>query len=186
MSSSFPEIDFFRDPKVQSELTNILFLYSVMYPSIGYRQGEYPSSSSHKHISSSPFTGMHEILAPLYHAVDFDSITQSESFLVEDSELVEICSRLWVAADAWILFDAIMRGVSKWYEWREPPPTGFISSASSSGHPSFSDGQVNIKAFIAPIVETCNRIQSHILRTTDPLLYKHMQAVGIEPQIYGM
>jgi TBC1 domain family member 5 len=125
---------------------------------------------------------MHEILAPLYHAVQFDSITQSENCSIEDSELAEICSRLWVAADAWVLFDAVMRGISKWYEWRESPsasPTDFMSPVSSRG-------QVDMKPYIAPIVETCDRIQSRILRTTDPSLYKHMQAVGIEPQIYGM
>jgi TBC1 domain family protein 5 len=132
---------------------------------------------------------MHEVLAPLYHAVRFDSITQNEYFSIEDSELAEICSRLWVAADAWMLFDVVMRGISKWYEWRESAPTSptnVISPVSSRGHSSLSDGQVDIKPYVAPIVETCDRIQSHILRTTDPLLYKHMQAIGIEPQIYGM
>lgn len=39
-SRSFPEIDFFRHPEVQAQLTNILFLYSVINPSVGYRQGE--------------------------------------------------------------------------------------------------------------------------------------------------
>lgn len=131
---------------------------------------------------------MHEILAPLYHAVQFDSVQHNEGLSAEDSELAELCSRLWVAADAWMLFDAVMHGISKWYEWRESPsasPIDIASPASSRSHP-FSDGQVEIKPYIAPIVETCDRIQSHILRTADPLLYKHMQAVGIEPQIYGM
>jgi len=36
---SFPDIDFYRESEVQEQLTNILFLYSVMHPSIGYRQG---------------------------------------------------------------------------------------------------------------------------------------------------
>jgi TBC1 domain family protein 5 len=132
---------------------------------------------------------MHEILAPLYQAVDFDSTTEDENISVEDSGLLEICSRLWVAADAWMLFDAVMRGISKWYEWREPlPALSPISSppVTPRGLPSHSDSQVDIKPYVVPIVETCDRIQSHILRTTDPLLYKHMQAVGIEPQIYGM
>lgn len=134
-------------------------------------------------------TGMHEILAPLYHAVHFDSIMQSEEFPIEDSELAEICSRLWVAADAWMLFDVVMRGISKWYEWRESAltsPTDIISPVSPRGRSSLPDGHVEIKPYIAPIVETCDRIQSQILRTTDPLLYRHMQALGIEPQIYGM
>jgi TBC1 domain family protein 5 len=47
-------------------------------------------------------------------------------------------------------------------------------------------GQLDMKPYVTPIVEDCNRIQSNFLRTTDPLLWKHMQAAGIEPQIYGM
>ncbi len=35
----FPEIPFFREPSVQTQLTNILFLYAAITPSIGYRQG---------------------------------------------------------------------------------------------------------------------------------------------------
>jgi TBC1 domain family protein 5 len=33
---SFPEIGFFRDSEVQSQLTNVLFMYSVTNPDIGY------------------------------------------------------------------------------------------------------------------------------------------------------
>jgi TBC1 domain family protein 5 len=35
----FPDIEFYRESDVQEQLTNILFLYSTMHPSIGYRQG---------------------------------------------------------------------------------------------------------------------------------------------------
>jgi len=131
---------------------------------------------------------MHEILAPLYHAVDFDSVTQSGNIAVEDSELGEICSRFWIAADAWMLFDAVMRGISKWYEWRVLPsiPTTEFMSPAPSLHCSSPHRPVDVKPFVAPIVTTCDRIQSHLLRITDPLLFRHMQAVGIEPQIYGM
>jgi TBC1 domain family member 5 len=96
----FPEVGYFRDPNVQSQLTNILFLYSVTNPSVGYRQG------------------MHELLAPLYHAVDFDSISQDADTRL-DPGMLEFCSSSWIAADAWGLFEAVMRGVSRWYEWRE-------------------------------------------------------------------
>lgn len=42
---------YFRSEEVQHQLTNVLFLYSVMHPDIGYRQG------------------MHELLAPLFYAI---------------------------------------------------------------------------------------------------------------------
>jgi len=49
---TFPDIGYFRDDDVQQQLTNILFLYAVMHPDIEYRQG------------------MHELLAPVYYAVE--------------------------------------------------------------------------------------------------------------------
>ncbi|KAG6818159.1 hypothetical protein H0H87_000064 [Tephrocybe sp. NHM501043] len=83
-----------------------------------------------------------------------------------------------------------MRGLARWYEWREPPLNISLRNATSpfATHVDFNipGGQVDLKSYTAPIVEACNRIQSTFLRTTDPLLYKHMQAAGIEPQIYGI
>ena len=38
---TFPEIDFFREARVQEELLNVLFCYSKKYPDLSYRQGMY-------------------------------------------------------------------------------------------------------------------------------------------------
>lgn len=141
-------------------------------------------------LRESSYPGMHELLAPLFYAVDYDSIAPNEGTAEnEDAVFNEICSRAWVAGDAWALFCSVMAGVSKWYEWRE------ASDAASRGTPSplathvqlnVPDGPVDMKPYVAPIVHACNRVQSTLLRTTDPLLWKHMQDTGIEPQIYGM
>lgn len=163
---SFPDIGYFRDVDVQYQLSNILYLYSVSVPAIGYRQG------------------MHELLAPLYYAVDYDSVSDD----VEDPELRELCSRTWVAADAWALFSSIMHGVSRWYEWRESDDVEGIGKPSPlANHVQLNpDGKIDLKPYVAPIVQVCNHIQDTLLRTVDPLLWKKMQAAGIEPQIYGM
>lgn len=165
---TFPDITFFREADVQAQLTNILFLYSVIHPSIGYRQG------------------MHELLAPLYFAVSFDAITEGECD--HYPELVELCSADYVAADAWALFLSVMDGVSQWYEWREP--LGMQSSSSSSSgfpnHVHIPNGQNGIQAYVSPIVQACTHIQSTLLRECDPHLWQQMQKVGIEPQIYGI
>ncbi|KAJ7740686.1 rab-GTPase-TBC domain-containing protein [Mycena maculata] len=164
---TFPEIAFFRETEVQLQLTNILFLYStVTNPAIGYRQG------------------MHELLAPLYYAVDYDSTEESAE--VDDPAMQEFCSRTWVAADSWALFETLMRGASRWYEWQETPSASKANSSPFATHVNIAAGPVEIKPYITPVVEDCNRIQSQLLRTTDPLLWKHMQAAGIEPQIYGI
>jgi TBC1 domain family member 5 len=91
----FPDIAYFRDPDVQAHLTNILYLWSSANFEIGYRQG------------------MHELLAMVYIAVDYDSIEEGAPI---DQVLGAMCDRTWVAADAWALFVSLMHGMSKWYE----------------------------------------------------------------------
>ncbi|THH21112.1 hypothetical protein EW146_g377 [Bondarzewia mesenterica] len=167
---TFPDIGYFRSPAVQSQLTNVLFLYSVMHPWVGYRQG------------------MHELLAPLYYAVDYDSILEGDdtsSSTNENNELAEMCSRRWVAADSWALFSTVMHGVSRWYEWQESPHD--VPSAVP-GHVQLSvpNGQVRIEPYVAPILQACNRIQKEYLKSVDPALWERMQSAGIEPQIYGI
>lgn len=153
---------YFRDPEVQSDLTNILFIYSLQNPVLGYRQG------------------MHELLALLYYACDFDSISEEQTPLLTTPELGDLLSRTWVTADAYTLFLAVMRGVGSWYEWREPP----ASLQKGSSFPI--SGSVEIQPYVAPIVEACNRVQSTYLKSVDPDLWKHLQASGVEAQIYGM
>lgn len=167
MCNSFPDVAYFRDAEVQAELTHILYLYSDMHPDIGYRQG------------------MHELLAPLYYAVDYDSISEDTN---ADLTLKEFCSRSWVAADAWCLFTAVMKGASRWYEWQEKKAPAVSEPTSLPSHVqvnmSIRDSQM--KPYIAPIVEAANRVQSVLLKGVDPELWKALQTAGIEPQIYGM
>ncbi|KAF8894511.1 rab-GTPase-TBC domain-containing protein [Infundibulicybe gibba] len=166
---TFPEMAFFRDQNVQLQLTNILFLWSITNPDIGYRQG------------------MHELLAPLYYAIDYDAVPHNDD---GDPAFQEICSRTWVVADAWAIFTSVMCGVSRWYEWREPstPPQQTNASSPLDTHVrlNVAGGDLNFKHYIAPIVQACNCIQTQFLKNTDPLLWSSMQTVGIEPQIYGI
>ncbi|KIK91036.1 hypothetical protein PAXRUDRAFT_831178 [Paxillus rubicundulus Ve08.2h10] len=190
----FPDMGYFRNENVQHQLTNVLFLYSVMHPELGYRQG------------------MHELLAPLFYSVgrspslpshaislflyssnphipsyskfkielrilltDFDSTAESLESSGLDSLFLESCSRSWVAADSWALFSAMMCGISHWYEWREP------DRPSSS-----SRGPIKLKPYASPIIQTCNIIQGTLLKSVDPVLHDAMQSAGVEPQLYGL
>lgn len=136
-----------------------------MHPDIGYRQG------------------MHELLAPIFYALDYDSLGPEQ---VSDTEITTFCSRTWLAADAWALFSIVMEGVSSWYEWREPIPPPLPSGLKSQFRHGPPEGQVELKPYVAPIVLTCQTLQAEMLRSSDPDLWQGMQKVGIEPQIYGM
>ncbi|KAI0956776.1 hypothetical protein AcW1_005375 [Taiwanofungus camphoratus] len=162
---TFPDIGYFRDTEVQTQLTNILFVHSIMHPDIGYRQG------------------MHELLAPLYYAVDYDSIPE-DNMEPNDAPVKEFCSRAWIAADAWALFVSVMGGIGRWYEWQETKTAVELTPLGS--HVQVSSGEVKVKPYVAPIVEACNRVQSTYLKAVDPELWKSMQSAGIEPQIYGI
>ena len=146
---------------------------------------------------------MHELLASLYYATDFDSIStppSDDSPFAALSPVHEFCLRAWVAADAWALFSSVMRGVGRWYEWREAQhntdvdATTPTSSINTARNPLASHFQLNVASadgpglqpYVAPIVQTCNRIQSVMLKSVDPQLWKSLQGSGIEPQMYGM
>ena len=120
---------------------------------------------------------MHELLAPLLYAVDFDSIERSTSQSSENEVLAELCDRTWIAADAHALFEVIMSGVGSWYEWRE---TTFQPSSPTSLEPIYA------KPWVAPIIEVCNLIHSDYLKHTDPALWSALQNSQVEPQIFGM
>jgi TBC1 domain family member 5 len=157
---SFPDIGYYRSPVVQSELASILFLYAVLHPDVGYRQG------------------MHELLAPLYYAVDYDSLPDTPDL----NDLAELCAREWVAADAWALFDRVMVGAGRWFEWREAPQQQ-VPAVAGLVH---LNGHGGIEPYVAPILQACNLVQKDMLKSVDPVLWGRMQAEGIEPQMYGM
>lgn len=80
-------------------LADVLFVYTKAHTQVSYRQG------------------MHELLAPVLWALDYDSLEEGQG----DPEMQEFLAREYVPADAWAVFSRIMAGASAWYEWREPP-----------------------------------------------------------------
>jgi TBC1 domain family protein 5 len=71
------------------------------------------------------------------------------------------------------------------YEWREPSAT-VNPGLKSHVHLPVENGQVKLPSYVAPVVQSCNKIQSQYLKSVDPQLWRSMQAAGIEPQIFGM
>jgi TBC1 domain family member 5 len=73
------------------------------------------------------------------------------------------------------------------YEWRESSTADSgLSPLASHVQLNVPNRQLEVKPYVAPVVEACQRLQSEYLKNVDPLLWKSMQAAGIEPQIYGM
>ncbi|KAJ1310134.1 hypothetical protein OPQ81_006879 [Rhizoctonia solani] len=114
--------------------------------------------------------GMHELLAPVLWALDYDSLDRKGEG--QDAEMYEFLSREYVPADAWAIFSRIMEGVGSWYEWREPKLT------ATGGPPP--------TPWVAPINQVCSKIGGEYLTACDPPLGARMNELGVEPQMYGI
>ncbi|GAC93467.1 hypothetical protein PHSY_001032 [Pseudozyma hubeiensis SY62] len=108
---TFPDLELFRQARVQQSLTNILFLWCLENDDVGYRQG------------------MHELAAVLWKvraeaAVDYTSRTAVSSSQALAQSTVESAfehalARVFVEHDVYTLFRALMRSAKAWYVWRD-------------------------------------------------------------------
>lgn len=150
-----PDNLYFREPRTQSMLLDILFIYCKLNRDIGYRQG------------------MHEVLAPILWVVSRDAIDpeglgqDSEHNLESAGLMLELFSEPNVEHDAFTLFGIIMQTVKTFYEMGSPE------------QPAMSTGSNN-----SPIVERSKRIHEVYLRKADPELAEHLTAIEVLPQIF--
>ncbi|KAJ9479036.1 Adenylyltransferase and sulfurtransferase UBA4 [Pseudozyma hubeiensis] len=108
---TFPDLELFRQTRVQQSLTNILFLWCLENEDVGYRQG------------------MHELAAVLWKvraegAVDFTSrpavsSSQASAQNTVESAFEHALARVFVEHDVYTLFRALMRSAKAWYVWRD-------------------------------------------------------------------
>ncbi|KAI8636917.1 rab-GTPase-TBC domain-containing protein [Parasitella parasitica] len=170
---TFPDVDFFRDNHVQQRLTDILFIYCKLNRDVSYRQG------------------MHELLAPLYwvlatESLDTDQVDQGH---IDPATklMLQVLDSAFVEHDAYILFDNLMTFGKAWYEFNDDSPNH--KAAKNNTKPDILSNHIpklTDSAQLNPVVMTCHRIHHQYLRTVDPLLYRHLESFGIEPQLYGI
>ncbi|GAA5892886.1 hypothetical protein JCM6882_006886, partial [Rhodosporidiobolus microsporus] len=164
---TFPEVDYFRLTATQDRLTNLLFIWCKLHPSIGYRQG------------------MHELLAPFLWVVDYDSLSPSPSSLPDKNSLPRlVLAGDSVEDDTWQLFAALMKAAQVYYDHQPSvalspkPAPAFPPTASSSAPASGSSS-----ALVQPIVSIAAHLQS-LLSTVDPALHPAFTTHQVEPQLY--
>ncbi|WWD22360.1 hypothetical protein CI109_106851 [Kwoniella shandongensis] len=156
---TFPDIRYFELPSVRRCLTTSLFVFAVLNPDVGYRQG------------------MHELLACCFWVVDRDSLdNNSRGSPAKKTDLMDEAMRVtldrrFVEHDAFELFAAIMKGGKAFYEWRaeEAPVRTRTPSAPQ-----------------APIIVRCNNLHTSLVRRIDPQLWERLEAEGVEAQIWAI
>lgn len=120
---------------------------------------------------------MHEILAIIFWCTDMDTIEtpreqQSTAYLAS-----LVLAREYVEHDAYSLFNVLMTNMLSWYD-----PN--LSAPSQLSLPNGRKGSV-ATASVQPIVAKCARIHE-LLKKVDFELWKRMEELQIEPQIYGI
>lgn len=88
-----------------------------------------------------------------------------------------VLSRDHVEHDTYSLFNVLMTNMLSWYDPNLSVPAPL---ASSNGF-----GNTNASTLIQPIVAKCSRIHD-LLKKVDFELWKRMEELKIEPQIYGI
>nr|XP_019048641.1 hypothetical protein I302_02414 [Kwoniella bestiolae CBS 10118]OCF27571.1 hypothetical protein I302_02414 [Kwoniella bestiolae CBS 10118] len=164
---TFPDIPYFQLSHVKKSLITSLFLFSVLNPDVGYRQG------------------MHELLACCFLSVDRDSLNTNtrSSGEIEDEAMWVTLDRRYVEHDAFQLFQAVMRGAKEFYEWRaEGGPIVCHLPISSF----FGPKNRSANAPQAPIITRCNNIHNSLIRRIDPQLWERLETEGVEAQIWAI
>ncbi|KAK9365052.1 rab-GTPase-TBC domain-containing protein [Lipomyces kononenkoae] len=94
---TFPDIDYFRDQKVQLMMLDILFVYSKMNPAVSYQQG------------------MHELLAPIFWVIAHDALEAPSEMSESDKVMYDMLSATYIEHDSFTIFNFIMQNAWEWY-----------------------------------------------------------------------
>lgn len=158
-----PENLYFREPKTQAMLLDILFIFCKLNRDVGYRQG------------------MHELLAPVLWVVERDAINTSTSAgslndPVGESLMEQTLNSTYIEHDTFTLFTVLMRSAKSFYELgREIPEQSNLHSGLGSTTASTS-----------AIVSRSQHIHDHLLASVDPQLAAWLKEIEVLPQVFLM
>lgn len=168
---TWPEVEVFHLPYVRSMMTSILFYYSRCKPSLSYRQG------------------MHEILAPIIYVLYSDqraykeALKNGEIARLGDGNrriLADLLNAEYTAHDAYAMFCSLMETLESWYCC---PDNGDNSRQQELTQQPFAKNSVEVHTVLG--LKLC-KISQHILKRLDPPLQQHLEALEINPQVYGI
>ncbi|KAF5239207.1 hypothetical protein FAUST_5134 [Fusarium austroamericanum] len=153
-----PDEASYHEDQTQATILDILFMYCKLNPERGgYRQG------------------MHELLAPILHVIEQDSVDPSTlpEDMPSDDALAKTLDHSFVEHDTFILFSKLMERAQSFYEVTDTATTSG-NTLKPSKFPEQSSAIVERSKFIH---EVC-------LHKVDPELATHLTNIEILPQIF--
>jgi len=154
---TYPEYTYFQQQWVKDMMLGILFIYSKENPDVSYKQG------------------MHELLAPMIYILDQEKMSAREG-----SILSQLMDQDYIEADAYILFDRLMKTTGSWF-------SSHPSSNNNNNNDNEKDNNHSHKKHVvvdSPILSKCQHIYHNLLKSKDPGLYSYITSLRIEPQLF--
>ncbi|XP_031620632.1 TBC1 domain family member 5 homolog A isoform X2 [Contarinia nasturtii] len=165
---TFPHIEFFRKPRIQEIMINILFCYARVNPEMCYRQG------------------MHEILAPIIFVMhcDHQALIHVKDISIHGvDELKDVLDPKFLEEDSYFIFTKVMTEIEPFYRIHDLHPTAtgyFPSNPQCTTH-----GDVNNVSDLE-VVSKLNMIRDKILAKADSQLHNHLLQLDIPLPLFGI
>lgn len=158
-----PDNFYFREPKTQTMLLNILFIFCKLHQDVGYRQG------------------MHELLAPVLWVIDRDAVERKMSDDSMESPasqdlMEEVVDSVYTEHDSFTIFSAIMQTAKSFYELGVPDQQAAAAPRTMS----------RTQQIRSPIILRSQRIHEDLLASVDPQLAAWLKEIEVLPQVFIM
>ncbi|KAL0882659.1 hypothetical protein ABMA27_001090 [Loxostege sticticalis] len=151
---TFPDELYFRDKDVQDMLVRVLFFWARSHSHVGYRQG------------------MHEILAPILF-----ELFQDRRFAPRDVGDVLKCvlDEDYLEHDSYMLFNAVMKGLERFYTTGDVVPTscGRLPTSKVAHNPN-------------EVVRYLDKIKEEFLVPLDHEVAAHLDQCNITMELFGI
>ncbi|CAH0763620.1 unnamed protein product [Diatraea saccharalis] len=151
---TFPDELYFRDKDVQDTMVRVLFFWARSHSHVGYRQG------------------MHEIVAPILFELFQDrrfapkELSQILKYVLDDDYLEH---------DSYMLFNAVMRGLERFYTTGEivPTPSGRLPTSKTVHNPN-------------EVIRYLDQVKEEFLVPLDHEVASHLASCNITMELFGI
>ncbi|XP_055851697.1 TBC1 domain family member 5 isoform X2 [Episyrphus balteatus] len=163
---TFPGVEFFRKPLIQTAMVNILFYYAREHPYMCYRQG------------------MHEILAPILFVMygDHQALLHFMELSDDIDELLrDVLNPEYLEADSYSIFSRLMASIESYYRI-----TNLIQT--EGGYFAVENDQDIIDPVTTEVevISQLNLIRDKILAKEDLHLHNYLLKLDIPLHIFGI
>jgi len=176
--------DFFVQPELSKILSNVLFVWCKLNPSLSYRQG------------------MHELAAPILYTLYREAIPSRKKNVetaglgkdprrkMIDQVLKCVLDMSFLEHDLFWIFERVMRDMKPLFVVSRTQMTHKEIQRAKKAllkQRAFGSQTVNESSEIkAPVLVLSEKIQFDILPQVDGYLAEHFNRLGIEPQLYAL